>query len=386
MAKRKPRRTINDVKADITSKMLAALKEDLPPWRQGWAKGGASGMPRNFQTKRRYSGINPLILMWTARSLGFRSCHWGTSNAWQKQLGAKVKLGQKGTQVVFYKMLEKKDKAGAPVRDEKGRPQRFPMLAYFTVFNTDQMEAPSVEALLDGKCGSGKRFGSLVRGLLAPDSSAARTKVATVAELQKLVDKYVPKKMVPKDKKLKREELAQLVHDGIEAKLESYRTPIVERNDDPDYEPAEELIAATGANVTYGSDEAAYLTLEDRIIMPDKRSFHTISHYYEAHFHELAHWTEPDERVGRKEGHKYAFGELVADMAACMVLTELGVPLANEMTENSKSYIKSWIKALESGSEDSSKFIFDAATQAGKVMDYLLAFVGKANPKFEEAA
>jgi antirestriction protein ArdC len=210
--------------------------------------------------------------------------------------------------------------------------------------------------------------------------------VTTVAELQKLVDKYVPKKMVPKDKKLKREELAQLVHDGIESKLEGYRTPIVERNDDPDFKPAEELITATGANVTYGSDEAAYLPLEDRIIMPNKRSFDTVSHYYEAHFHELAHWTEPEDRVGRKEGHKYAFGELVADMASCMVLTELGVPLADEMTENSKSYIKSWIKALEGGNEDASKFIFDAATQAGKVMEYLLAFVGKANPAYEADA
>lgn len=382
-------KTQQEIREQITQTFVKALQENTPPWRQPWSLGGNVGMPRNFQSKRRYSGINPVILIWAAMCNGFSSANWGTYNAWLKHIGAHVTKGQKSSHVVLFKWLTRRDTDGSILKDSKGNELKFPLLTEFAIFNADQVQAPEVSALLDGRCRAGK-FGSLVRILLDPSNTEARTKVTTVAELRALVDQFVPKALVPKGKQT-REELAQLVHDGIQAKLDGYRVKVVERHDDPDFGPAEELIKASGANISWGGTRAFYRPSEDRIQLPPKVSFDNIAHYYETTFHELVHWTEKKERVGQKEGHKYAFGELVAEIGACFLMMELGVPLASEMTEHSKGYVKSWLQGMtskdtnEKGTPLAPKFIFDAATQAGKAVDYLLAFVGKQNPSYDES-
>lgn len=61
--------------------------------------------------------------------------------------------------------------------------------------------------------------------------------------------------------------------------------------------------------------------------------------------------------------------ELVAEMSASFLSTELGVP-QGETFENHAAYIKSWLKAMN----DDPSFIFKASTQASKVADFLLSF------------
>jgi antirestriction protein ArdC len=377
------RKSYNQVRDEVTQMFIKAIKEETPPWRQPWAPGGNMGMPRNFHSKRRYSGINPLLLIWTAMAEGYDSCNWGTFDSWKKYLGAQVRKGEKATHVIFFHFCERRDKSGAVETDDNGKPKTFPIMKQFPVFNADQVKAPDVEVLLDGRCEEG-RWGSAVRNLLEPDNKGARTEVTTVAELQQLVDKFVPKKMVPEGEQT-REQLAQLVHDGIEANLAKYRAIIVERNDDPDFEPAEELIVKSCANIKHGGSKAAYSPTNDSIKLPSKRSFDTMSNYYETAFHELVHWTKHKDRMNRDNG-SYAFEELVAEIGACFLMMELGVPLAPQMTDHSKSYVKSWLQGMNASGDDGngSKFIFDAATQAGKAVDYLLAFVGKENPEYEE--
>jgi len=381
------RQTPQQIRQKVTDMMVKALNEGTPPWRQPWAKSPNVGIPCNFQSKRRYTGINPLILIFTGMAYGYQSRHWGTYNSWVKHLGSHVRKGETGTHIVLFKWLPQRDpETHQPVLDGKGREKGFPYLTEYVVFNCDQVQAPEPEVLLDGRCKPGK-FGSYVRGLLNPDSKAGRAKVTTLVELQALADKFVPKSMMPKGK-LTREQWAQLIHDGIEAKLNGYRVLLEERNSDPDFGPAEELIVATGADIRHGGAKAFYRPSSDYIQLPPKRSFDSVSNYYETTFHELVHWTEKDGRVGRKEGHQYAFGELVAEIGACFLMMELGVPLADQMIAHSRSYVKEWLKGMKddtvvNGVSKGSRFIFDASTQAGKAVDYLLSFVGKQNPAYE---
>jgi antirestriction protein ArdC len=61
-------------------------------------------------------------------------------------------------------------------------------------------------------------------------------------------------------------------------------------------------------------------------------------------------------------------GELVAEISACYVASELGMPIT---LEQHASYLKSWI----AGMQESASFVFKAAGMASKTADFLLSFV-----------
>lgn len=160
----------------------------------------------------------------------------------------------------------------------------------------------------------------------------------------------------------------------------------------PDYEPAEQLIEATGAEIHFGGVRAFYRvptpagtwpnhTGGDFVQVPPKSAFAN-GCYYATVLHELAHWSEV--RVGWKD-QPYAMGELVAEIASAYLATELGVP-NSEPLDNHAAYLKSWLSAMH----DDSNFIFKASKQASKVCDFLLSFVRQteteAKPELVEAA
>jgi len=150
----------------------------------------------------------------------------------------------------------------------------------------------------------------------------------------------------------------------------------------PNFAPADELIAATGADVRIGGDlafyrrpfpEGAFPKHEggDYVYLPNRDKFETPGAFYETAFHELAHWSEV--RLGwDHRDHGYAMGELVAEMAACYLSQELRIP-DGERLDNHARYVASWLKEMRGDPS----YIFKAATQASKVTDHLLSFVRK---------
>ena len=142
----------------------------------------------------------------------------------------------------------------------------------------------------------------------------------------------------------------------------------------PDFQPAEQLIAATGADIRHGGERAFYNLTGDYIQLPHRERFDTLGAYYETALHELSHWSEPRQQLDRPQ-LGYAMCELVAEMAACFVASEIGVP-HGEALENHASYIQSWLE----GMKDDRTFIFRAAKLANKTCDFLLAFTHKPEP------
>ncbi|MDY0169912.1 MAG: zincin-like metallopeptidase domain-containing protein [Thermoguttaceae bacterium] len=156
---------------------------------------------------------------------------------------------------------------------------------------------------------------------------------------------------------------------------DAFRAKEVEGKSVPDFEPAEDLIAATAADIRYGGEQAFYSRQGDYIQVPQRHRFDSSGGYYETVLHELGHWSEV--RLDwdyQKAG--YAMNELVAEISASFLSTELGVP-QGESLENHASYLKSWLE----GMKGDSSFIFKASTQASKVADYLLGFVGQTAAK-----
>ena len=146
------------------------------------------------------------------------------------------------------------------------------------------------------------------------------------------------------------------------------------------FEPADQLIAASNAEIRHGGEQAFYHRPVgnwphhndgDYIAMPMQHRFERLGAYYETLLHELAHWSE----VRLSWEGSYAMGELVAEMAGCFLASELGVPQGEDLT-NHAAYLKHWLDAMKGDAS----FIFKASTQASKVTDLLLGYVRTQQP------
>lgn len=294
------------LRQQITNELIDSIQEnDLLPWRKPWRSHPNSGRPMNAKTRSAYQGINPVLLDLHAQKFGFSSRYWATYKQWES-LGCKVQ----------------RRPADVP-RGQWGR-----SLVYFKpiqkrVVNRETSEEEIDEFLL--------------------------MKTFAVFNAEQV------------------------------AGSQAWRLEEDDSHEVPSFEPADQLIESTGARIDHRGDRAFYRrpapegswphhTDGDFIVLPPKHSFDPTESYYETAFHELAHWSEC--RLGWDHNdHGYAMGELVAEISACYVASELAIPVG-EGLGNHASYLKSWLD----GMKGDVSFIFKASTQASKVADFLLSF------------
>jgi antirestriction protein ArdC len=112
---------MNPVYQYVTDRILAELDKGVVPWRKPWL----GGLPINWVSRKEYRGIN-LFLLPPGEYLTFKQA-----------LGARgyVRKGETGRMVVFYKLLEAKDRPA-----EDGKKRVVPLLRYYTVFEVSQCE------------------------------------------------------------------------------------------------------------------------------------------------------------------------------------------------------------------------------------------------------
>lgn len=132
----------------------------------------------------------------------------------------------------------------------------------------------------------------------------------------------------------------------------------------------------TGAKIRHSDHPRAYYSItEDYIHMPNFESFFTAGGYYATLAHEVTHWTGHESRLNRfnrlSNRSEYAFEELVAEIGNCMLCASLG--LTPDFLQ-SAAYIESWLAALKKDK----RFIFKAASEAQKAVDFLREKVGSA--------
>jgi len=348
-------KSADDIRKNITEMMVKAINEGVPPWRKPWSASPNSGSPCNFVSGRRYTGINPLILMYWSLGFNYSSKFWGSSSAWLKNIGAHVMREQHAVAITLFRMMPKRDpKTKQIMKNGKGEDILFPMLREFPIFNAEQLQAPTVETLLGG--------GGIVQTMLG--HKGRKDKSATSKDdLLKIALQYLPRKSQPK-KTWTREKIAGAIHEQIKVRLDGYLVVLQDLNSEPDFDPAEHFIKSTKANIRYAGDRAFYSIIEKEVTVPNKRKFESIADFYETVFHELVHFQLA------QNGWKgdYAMGELIAEIGACFILMALNVPHANKMLEKSKSYVASWLLSMK----NDPKYIFDAASQASKCADQLL--------------
>ena len=131
---------------EITLEIIEALEQGVAPWIQPWK----ASPHRNYCTNHVYRGINILLLNLACIKRGFSTPLWITLKE-INFLGGKLKEDEKGTQIVFWKMIEterckhlkeedhciKHDRT-CESRCDDFDPVCIPIIRYFTLFNIEQ--------------------------------------------------------------------------------------------------------------------------------------------------------------------------------------------------------------------------------------------------------
>jgi antirestriction protein ArdC len=272
----------NAIRKQVTEQIVAALENNLVPWRRPWRSPKNAGRPTSVSTGRPYSGVNPLLCEMHALTHGLQSQWYGTFKQWEllggriKQRPSHVKPGEWGCRIVLYKPVSKQ------VVDEAGKEdkKRFFILKSFTVFNIDQVEAPHLD-----------RFRA--------KAESSELEFPKFDQAEELIQKT-----------------GVSVRFGGDKAFYSLPTPI-----------------GSWPNHVGG----------DYIVMPSREQFECPTSFYETALHELAHWAEVRTDWDR-EKHGYEMGELVAEMASCFLAAELGIPTTD--LGNHAAYLANWLEAM----------------------------------------
>lgn len=116
----------------VFNTIMAQLEKGVVPWRKTWV----NGTPFNAVSKKPYRGIN----FWILSSFDYSDPRWLTMNQ-ANSLKGKIRKGEKGTPVVFWKMFDTDDV------DANGKIKQIPLLRYYTVFNVEQCEGLDIKPL-----------------------------------------------------------------------------------------------------------------------------------------------------------------------------------------------------------------------------------------------
>ncbi len=295
------------LRKQITEQIIAALENNLVPWRRPWKSPKNAGRPTSVSTGRPYSGVNPLLCELHALRHGFQSQWWGTFKQFEllggriKQRPSHVKNGEWGCKIVLFKPVSKQ------VVDESGseNEERYFIMKTFVVFNIDQVEAPHLD-----------RFRA--------KNESPELEFPKFDEAEELIQKTGAE-----------------IHFGGDKAFYSLPTPV-----------------GSWPNHDTG----------DFIVMPHAEQFESAAAYYETCLHELAHWSEVRTAWDR-EKHGYPMGELIAEMASCFVSSELGIPAID--LGNHAAYLKSWIDAMKADPSFIFKASTQASKTADYLMSFV---------------
>ncbi|TWU08882.1 DNA primase TraC [Symmachiella macrocystis] len=137
-------------------------------------------------------------------------------------------------------------------------------------------------------------------------------------------------------------------------------------------EHAEEVFSATGADIRHGGNHCYFSPADDYIQMPERERFDR--EYYESLSHEFIHWSLNERRLNWKaasnaRAQQYAEEELVAEIGACFLANEIGIPIT-ESLDNHSAYLNGWLERMKGDSS----YIFRASSAASKATDFIMSF------------
>jgi antirestriction protein ArdC len=126
---------------DITNQIIKQLEAGTAPWVKPWATLPGEGTPKNLHTGKPYRGVNVLQLWAAGMAKEYEHGLWCTYKQAQER-GGQVRKGEKGTTVVFWKPMEKRD-------PETGKIKKTLLARGYSVFNIAQIDG--IEAIVPNR-------------------------------------------------------------------------------------------------------------------------------------------------------------------------------------------------------------------------------------------
>jgi len=142
----------------------------------------------------------------------------------------------------------------------------------------------------------------------------------------------------------------------------------VTNTDDDSVKIADDFSIDCGASIKNVDDKTAYYSIKnDFINLPKIELFESGVSYAGYLLHELAHWSGHKTRLDRftESGTSYPFEELVAELGATMLLSQLGIEKTPRLDH--AQYLNSWVKMLENKPDS----ILRAANKAAQATEFL---------------
>lgn len=139
--KKNTQHPFNDYVKQVVELFVQELKKGTAPWQKSWSIQGVESLrPHSAVTGKNYRGFNSVFLNLVQNLYGYEDSRWLTFRQAQ-ELGGHVKKGEKGTQCIFWKIIEDDDEGELASQEKKGlEPSRRIIPCPFTVFNVEQCE------------------------------------------------------------------------------------------------------------------------------------------------------------------------------------------------------------------------------------------------------
>lgn len=296
-----------EYRAQLAESFARLLEEKGPAWKQEWSSFGA---PRNGVTDACYRGCNAFLLSLTAAEKGYSDPRWVTMNQIMDRSG--------------------RYHPETPWHLKKGSKASY--VEYW--FPKD---------LSTGETLTWEQY----HGLLAEGRDEREFR---------LVSRYTP----------------VFNASEVEGIPEPERTAAADVSQD---ELVRRLSWEMGVPVcTDGGDQAWYSPQQDAVHLPVPEAFSSSYDYNATALHELSHSTGHPSRLNRMQSaafgtEAYAYEELVAEMSACFLASELRTEPTEAHLENHKAYIRAWTEAVRDRPDTLVRAIRDAQS-AADYMDF----------------
>lgn len=269
---------------------------------------GAPKAPLSYEQSKEYTGINRLLLP---------PDEYLTYNK-AIELNCHIRNGAKGKIVVFFKMIPLKDEDGEPVLDRDGNCIRQGMLRYYRIFS--------------------------------------RSDVLDKNE-QNLPSKLNFKHYSHEEQIYKQREAFDVFRQTVE-----------------NYCNANRIIVET----VYDGTEAYYSPSTNTIRLPDISNFNSLYEYCHTVAHELSHSTmiplhrrkQEEKNIENEMLIGYSREELVAEISAEMLISNLGIIDDRQNKNNSLAYLQGWSRYLNNKKQE----IVSAAAKAQEASDYIFGY------------
>lgn len=132
-----------------------------------------------------------------------------------------------------------------------------------------------------------------------------------------------------------------------------------------------------GVKVVHGGNRAFYRPSTDEVHMPKANQFSSDEAYAATLAHELAHASGAKHRLDRTQSNEfgdedYAREELVAEITACYICSELGIEMTDDHIDNHQAYVQHWAQQVKDDPEALTRAVKGAEDGA----DYMMVHAG----------